>query len=84
MGSFVKRGTGWVWAPVGGVLLALTVADGRVTVTEREFPVFAVELPAEAGPYEHSQGTDPQSTYTGTYTGTGTDSQGGDRLTTPV
>ncbi|MFD8107557.1 sensor histidine kinase [Streptomyces microflavus] len=42
--------------------------------------VFAVELPAEAGPYEHSQGTDPQSTYTGT----GTDSQGGDRLTTPV
>ncbi|QKW47437.1 sensor histidine kinase [Streptomyces microflavus] len=46
--------------------------------------VFAVELPAEAGPYEHSQGTDPQSTYTGTYTGTGTDSQGGDRLTTPV
>ncbi|MEV7305477.1 HAMP domain-containing sensor histidine kinase [Streptomyces microflavus] len=46
--------------------------------------VFAVELPAEAGPYEHSQGTDPQSTYTGPYTGTGTDSQGGDRLTTPV
>ncbi|MFB6423735.1 ATP-binding protein [Streptomyces microflavus] len=46
--------------------------------------VFAVELPAEAGAYEHSQGTDPQSTYTGTYTGTGTDSQGGDRLTTPV
>ncbi|MGN2361004.1 sensor histidine kinase [Streptomyces luridiscabiei] len=42
--------------------------------------VFAVELPAEAGPYEHSQGTDPQSTYTGT----DTDSQGGDRLTTPV
>ncbi|MEU0001915.1 HAMP domain-containing sensor histidine kinase [Streptomyces microflavus] len=50
--------------------------------------VFAVELPAEAGPYEHSQGTDPQSTYTGPYKGTdtdtGTDSQGGDRLTTPV
>ncbi|MFE1330993.1 sensor histidine kinase [Streptomyces microflavus] len=46
--------------------------------------VFAVELPAEADPYEHSQGTDPQSTYTGPYTGTGTDSQGGDRLTTPV
>ncbi|MET7582562.1 sensor histidine kinase [Streptomyces microflavus] len=44
--------------------------------------VFAVELPAEAGPYEHSQGTDPQSTYTGT--DTDTDSQGGDRLTTPV
>ncbi|MEV7312706.1 HAMP domain-containing sensor histidine kinase [Streptomyces microflavus] len=46
--------------------------------------VFAVELPAEAGPYEHSQGTDPQSTYACPYTGTGTDSQGGDRLTTPV
>ncbi|MFI8311584.1 sensor histidine kinase [Streptomyces microflavus] len=44
--------------------------------------VFAVELPAEAGPYEHPQGTDPQSTYTGT--DTDTDSQGGDRLTTPV
>ncbi|WP_406485452.1 ATP-binding protein [Streptomyces microflavus] len=44
--------------------------------------VFAVELPAEAGPYEHSQGTDPQSTYTGP--DTDTDSQGGDRLTTPV
>ncbi|MET8379599.1 sensor histidine kinase [Streptomyces microflavus] len=49
--------------------------------------VFAVELPAEAGPYEHSQGTDPQGTDPGTDsedTGTGTDSQGGDRLTTPV
>ncbi|WP_411119619.1 ATP-binding protein [Streptomyces sp. 058-1L] len=49
--------------------------------------VFAVELPAEADPYEHSQGTDPQGTDPGTdseNTATGTDSQGGDRLTTPV
>lgn len=29
-----------VYAEERGVLLALTVADGRVTVTEREFPVF--------------------------------------------
>ncbi|WP_405400685.1 ATP-binding protein [Streptomyces microflavus] len=74
------------------VQAVVSAHGGRVRVDSAPGrTVFAVELPAEAGPYEHSQSTatdtDPQSTATDTGTdsqSTGTDSQGRDRLTTPV
>ncbi|MGW3832657.1 HAMP domain-containing sensor histidine kinase [Streptomyces microflavus] len=70
------------------VQAVVSAHGGRVRVDSAPGrTVFAVELPAEAGPYEHSQGTDPRGTDPGTDsedTGTDTDSQGGDRLTTPV
>ncbi|MFB6652227.1 ATP-binding protein [Streptomyces microflavus] len=88
-GDATDKATGTTTGSTGlGLAIVQAVVSahgGRVRVDSAPGrTVFAVELPAEAGPYEHSQGTDPQSTYTGTYTGTGTDSQGGDRLTTPV
>ncbi|MER7038650.1 sensor histidine kinase [Streptomyces microflavus] len=74
------------------VQAVVSAHGGRVRVDSAPGrTVFAVELPAEAGPYEHSQSTDtdtdPRSTATDTGTdsqSTGTDSQGRDRLTTPV
>ncbi|MFC9002635.1 ATP-binding protein [Streptomyces microflavus] len=88
-GDATDKATGTTTGSTGlGLAIVQAVVSahgGRVRVDSAPGrTVFAVELPAEAGPYEHSQGTDPQSTYTGPYTGTGTDSQGGDRLTTPV
>ncbi|MFD3886919.1 sensor histidine kinase [Streptomyces microflavus] len=84
-GDATDKATGTTTGSTGlGLAIVQAVVSahgGRVRVDSAPGrTVFAVELPAEAGPYEHSQGTDPQSTYTGT----GTDSQGGDRLTTPV
>ncbi|MFD8111987.1 HAMP domain-containing sensor histidine kinase [Streptomyces microflavus] len=86
-GDATDKATGTTTGSTGlGLAIVQAVVSahgGRVRVDSAPGrTVFAVELPAEAGPYEHSQGTDPQSTYTGT--GTDTDSQGGDRLTTPV
>ncbi|MER6638270.1 sensor histidine kinase [Streptomyces microflavus] len=90
-GDATDKATGTTTGSTGlGLAIVQAVVSahgGRVRVDSAPGrTVFAVELPAEAGPYEHSQGTDPQSTYTGPYTGTDTDtdSQGGDRLTTPV
>ncbi|MFJ8772843.1 sensor histidine kinase [Streptomyces microflavus] len=84
-GDATDKATGTITGSTGlGLAIVQAVVSahgGRVRVDSAPGrTVFAVELPAEAGPYEHSQGTDPQSTYTGT----DTDSQGGDRLTTPV
>ncbi|WP_405551281.1 ATP-binding protein [Streptomyces microflavus] len=86
-GDATDKATGTTTGSTGlGLAIVQAVVSahgGRVRVDSAPGrTVFAVELPAEAGPYEHSQGTDPQSTYTGT--DTDTDSQGGDRLTTPV
>ncbi|MCX4653779.1 HAMP domain-containing histidine kinase [Streptomyces microflavus] len=82
-GDATDKATGTTTGSTGlGLAIVQAVVSahgGRVRVDSAPGrTVFAVELPAEADPYEHSQGTDPQSTYTGT------DSQGGDRLTTPV
>jgi two-component system OmpR family sensor kinase len=82
-GAATERTTGSTGLGLAIVQAVVSAHGGRVRVDSAPGrTVFAVELPAEAGPYEHSQGTDPQSTYTGT--GTDTDSQGRDRLTTPV
>ncbi|MET8345450.1 sensor histidine kinase [Streptomyces microflavus] len=91
-GDATDKATGTTTGSTGlGLAIVQAVVSahgGRVRVDSAPGrTVFAVELPAEAGPYEHSQGTDPQGTDPGTdsqSTGTGTDSQGGDRLTTPV
>lgn len=101
-GDATDKATGTTTGSTGlGLAIVQAVVSahgGRVRVDSAPGrTVFAVELPAEAGPYEHSQGTDPQGTDsqstdtdtdtdtdTGTGTGTGTDSQGRDRLTTPV
>lgn len=98
-GDATDKATGTTTGSTGlGLAIVQAVVSahgGRVRVDSAPGrTVFAVELPAEAGPYEHSQGTDPQgtdsqSTDTGTdsqstATDTGTDSQGRDRLTTPV
>lgn len=101
-GDATDKATGATTGSTGlGLAIVQAVVSahgGRVRVDSAPGrTVFAVELPAEAGPYEHSQGTDPQGTDsqstdtdtdtdtdTGTGTGTGTDSQGRDRLTTPV
>ncbi|MET8498795.1 sensor histidine kinase [Streptomyces microflavus] len=91
-GDATDKATGSTTGSTGlGLAIVQAVVSahgGRVRVDSAPGrTVFAVELPAEAGPYEHSQGTDPQGTDPGTdsqITGTGTDSQGGDRLTTPV
>ncbi|MGW3928909.1 HAMP domain-containing sensor histidine kinase [Streptomyces microflavus] len=91
-GDATDKATGTTTGSTGlGLAIVQAVVSahgGRVRVDSAPGrTVFAVELPAEAGPYEHSQGTDPQGTDPGTdsqITGTGTDSQGGDRLTTPV
>ncbi|MEW2194278.1 sensor histidine kinase [Streptomyces microflavus] len=86
-GDATDKATGTITGSTGlGLAIVqavVTAHGGRVRVDSAPGrTVFAVELPAEAGPYEHSQGTGTQSTDTDT--GTGTDSQGGDRLTTPV
>ncbi|CAO0827540.1 two-component sensor histidine kinase [Streptomyces microflavus] len=108
-GDATDKATGTTTGSTGlGLAIVQAVVSahgGRVRVDSAPGrTVFVVELPAEAGPYEHSQstdtdtdsqstatdtGTDPQSTATDTGTGTdsqstGTDSQGRDRLTTPV
>lgn len=96
-GDATDKATGTTTGSTGlGLAIVQAVVSahgGRVRVDSAPGrTVFAVELPAEAGPYEHSQGTDPQGTdsqSTGTdsqstATDTGTDSQGRDRLTTPV
>ncbi|MEU0759507.1 HAMP domain-containing sensor histidine kinase [Streptomyces microflavus] len=86
-GDATDKATGTTTGSTGlGLAIVQAVVSahgGRVRVDSAPGrTVFAVELPAEAGPYEHSQGTGTQSTDTDT--GTDTDSQGGDRLTTPV
>ncbi|MDX2408467.1 HAMP domain-containing histidine kinase [Streptomyces microflavus] len=82
-GAATERTTGSTGLGLAIVQAVVSAHGGCVRVDSAPGrTVFAVELPAEAGPYEHSQGTDPQSTYTAT--DTGTDSQGRDRLTTPV
>ncbi|MEV7167124.1 HAMP domain-containing sensor histidine kinase [Streptomyces microflavus] len=95
-GDATDKATGTTTGSTGlGLAIVQAVVSahgGRVRVDSAPGrTVFAVELPAEAGPYEHSQSTatdtdtDPQSTATGTDSqSTGTDSQGRDRLTTPV
>lgn len=94
-GDATDKATGTTTGSTGlGLAIVQAVVSahgGRVRVDSAPGrTVFAVELPAEAGPYEHSQGTDPQGTdsqSTGTdsqSTDTDTDSQGRDRLTTPV
>lgn len=101
-GDATDKATGTTTGSTGlGLAIVQAVVSahgGRVRVDSAPGrTVFAVELPAEAGPYEHSQGTDPQGTdpqgtdsqSTGTDsqstdTDTDTDSQGRDRLTTPV
>lgn len=96
-GDATDKATGTTTGSTGlGLAIVQAVVSahgGRVRVDSAPGrTVFAVELPAEAGPYEHSQGTDPQGTdsqSTGTdsqstATDTDTDSQGRDRLTTPV
>ncbi|XQE83933.1 HAMP domain-containing sensor histidine kinase [Streptomyces microflavus] len=87
-GAATERTTGSTGLGLAIVQAVVSAHGGRVRVDSAPGrTVFAVELPAEAGPYEHSQGTDPQGTDPGTdseNTATGTDSQGGDRLTTPV
>ncbi|MFJ8556955.1 ATP-binding protein [Streptomyces microflavus] len=95
-GDATDKATGTTTGSTGlGLAIVQAVVSahgGRVRVDSAPGrTVFAVELPAEAGPYEHSQSTDtdtdPQSTATDTGTdsqSTGTDSQGRDRLTTPV
>ncbi|MFJ2148111.1 ATP-binding protein [Streptomyces microflavus] len=104
-GDATDKATGTTTGSTGlGLAIVQAVVSahgGRVRVDSAPGrTVFAVELPAEAGPYEHSQGTatdtdprstatdtDPQSTATDTATdpqSTATDSQGRDRLTTPV
>ncbi|MEU1171898.1 sensor histidine kinase [Streptomyces microflavus] len=82
-GAATERTTGSTGLGLAIVQAVVSAHGGCVRVDSAPGrTVFAVELPAEAGPYEHSQGTDPQSTYTAT--DMGTDSQGRDRLTTPV
>ncbi|MFW3473545.1 HAMP domain-containing sensor histidine kinase [Streptomyces microflavus] len=89
-GAATERTTGSTGLGLAIVQAVVSAHGGCVRVDSAPGrTVFAVELPAEAGPYEHSQGTDPQGTdpvtdSENTGTGTGTDSQGGDRLTTPV
>ncbi|MEV1092924.1 sensor histidine kinase [Streptomyces microflavus] len=97
-GDATDKATGTTTGSTGlGLAIVQAVVSahgGRVRVDSAPGrTVFAVELPAEAGPYEHSQGTDPQGTdpqgtdsqSTGTDSqSTDTDSQGRDRLTTPV
>lgn len=93
-GDATDKATGTTTGSTGlGLAIVQAVVSahgGRVRVDSAPGrTVFAVELPAEAGPYEHSQSTDtdPRSTATDTGTdsqSTGTDSQGRDRLTTPV
>lgn len=99
-GDATDKATGTTTGSTGlGLAIVQAVVSahgGRVRVDSAPGrTVFAVELPAETGPYEHSQGTDPQGTdpqgtdsqSTGTdsqSTDTDTDSQGRDRLTTPV
>ncbi|MEV7294484.1 HAMP domain-containing sensor histidine kinase [Streptomyces microflavus] len=104
-GDATDKATGTTTGSTGlGLAIVQAVVSahgGRVRVDSAPGrTVFAVELPAEAGPYEHSQSTatdtdtdpqstatetDPQSTATDTDPqSTGTDSQGRDRLTTPV
>ncbi|MFF0054050.1 ATP-binding protein [Streptomyces microflavus] len=86
-GDATDKATGTTTGSTGlGLAIVQAVVSahgGRVRVDSAPGrTVFAVELPAEAVPYEHSQGTDPGTDSQST--GTGTDSQGGDRLTTPV
>ncbi|MFJ5739551.1 sensor histidine kinase [Streptomyces microflavus] len=76
-GAATERTTGSTGLGLAIVQAVVSAHGGRVRVDSAPGrTVFAVELPAEAGPYEHSQRTGLQ--------GTATDSQGRDRLTTPV
>ncbi|MFJ8406026.1 ATP-binding protein [Streptomyces microflavus] len=84
-GDATDKATGTTTGSTGlGLAIVQAVVSahgGRVRVDSAPGrTVFAVELPAEAGPYEHSQSTDtdtdPQSTATDTDSqSTGTDSQ---------
>ncbi|MER8194672.1 HAMP domain-containing sensor histidine kinase [Streptomyces microflavus] len=80
-GAATERTTGSTGLGLAIVQAVVSAHGGCVRVDSAPGrTVFAVELPAEAGPYEHSQSTDTDTDSQST----GTDSQGRDRLTTPV
>ncbi|MFJ1955306.1 ATP-binding protein [Streptomyces microflavus] len=79
-GDATDKATGTTTGSTGlGLAIVQAVVSahgGRVRVDSAPGrTVFAVELPAEAGPYEHSQSTDTDTDPQSTATDTGTDSQ---------